>query len=770
MKSTGAPHRTAFSILFMFGALSGCAFNGGSGRMTIVENGRPSASIVVSEKADEVVVDAAEELQTYIRKISGAKLPIVHDTGASGNLILVGRMPEVDRLVPDLDELDLGPDGIVLRSLPCKLIITGQNDGYVSPHSGRADCGTPNAVYTLLDLLGCRWYMPGEDGEYVPARRTITIDALDIVHKPAFESRLIGRGAVWRVGGEDPQSKVYRDYMRWLARNREGRNAYHNGHTLRHLLPRSLGPAHPEYFALVDGRRRYDHESNICTSNAEVIDRVTASLVGELNKGPWRSYAVSHYDAWLWCACDECLRQYGDKTFVYRDQAEARPVAQTPGDTVHPNVANGTLKFVNTIAERIEKTHPDTTINYYALYNMPGFPEATPRDNVVPMMCHINPRDAAWRRQVDDWAPISRRLMYYGYMGYRIAFPKLNMAEDITWCHGRRGIGMYLEVDEYSPINTVPLYLAARAMWDTQTDAQAVLDEFYRRHYGRASAAVRRFFEAFHAATVEALRESDTHADYPEQVTRDLVAECRCRLEEAMARAERAVVKRRIESLRRYWRIVDLEIAARDAMAAWKADPSDANRNAARAAAASTSDAIQAAAGEFYMQARSSRFRRWRRALTPRPVALDGPVLLDLPLRWLFRTDPGNIGESMRWFEPATDLAAFRSIATGSHWEAQWVGPYDGYGWYLVDIEIPATDAAHVWLLFGAVDETWKLWIDGRYIGASTGDPGDIWNQPAAIEITGRYRPGTMVRLAVKVHDSRGAGGVWKPVKITTRP
>jgi hypothetical protein len=64
--------------------------------MVIVQDGQPQATIVVAKEAAEPVQrkirTAAEELQTYVEKISGVKLPIVDDDqGPAGKLILVGR-------------------------------------------------------------------------------------------------------------------------------------------------------------------------------------------------------------------------------------------------------------------------------------------------------------------------------------------------------------------------------------------------------------------------------------------------------------------------------------------------------------------------------------------------------------------------------------------------------------------------------------------------------------------------------------------------------
>ena len=150
------------------------------------------------------------------------------------------------------------------------------------------------------------------------------------------------------------------------------------------------------------------------------------------------------------------------------------------------------------------------------------------------------------------------------------------------------------------------------------------------------------------------------------------------------------------------------------------------------------------------------------------PRALTGKLLVALPDEWRFRTDPQAVGERERWFDPAADLTGFAPISVAKSWEQQGVGPYDGYAWYVTDVVIPETRAKRVWLLFMAVDEHWNAWIDGKYIGANRGAPDDIWDQPSAVEITGKYPPGRRFRLAVQVHDSVDAGGIWQAVKITT--
>ena len=569
--------------------------------MPIAKAGTPMATIVVSPEAHEVVQEATRDLQTYIEKMSGAKLPIVGaPEGVAGNLILVGRTPEVEKLIGDLDDHDLGHDGFIIRSLPGKLILTGRSDGYIL-RAQRIDCGTPNAVYYFLESLGCRWYAPGDDGEVVPSRATIEVAAMDVVSKPDVAGRWIGNYAAARMGADF--SKVY---TRWRARLRAGRNSYDQGHGMYSLLPRKqFAESHPEYFALVDGKRHTAKGGQFCLSNAEVADVVSRKVIEFMtSQGPYRSYALGQYDAWGWCQCQPCQRLYGEKTFVYKTWKHARHVGRAPSDEAAPNTANAYLKFVNAVAERTAKVDPNCKLTYYALYNIPGFPEVKAADNVMPVMCHIAPHDEYWRREVEQWEAISKELYYYTYMGHRLDFLKLEIADDIRWCHEHKGTAIYLEHDAHSPANTISQYLGAKAMWDTDVNSRKILTEFYSLYYGAAAKPMRRFYETFYAATREAVRDYDCFYSYPDALAGKAGARCRGYIDEALELAKQPVVLRRIQSLSRYWRATELQVAAQQAMAKWRQDKSPANRQAARSALQETIDYINSVAGEFFLQAR----------------------------------------------------------------------------------------------------------------------------------------------------------------------
>lgn len=63
-------------------------------KQTLFEDGHSEYSIVVGEDATLIEQYAAQELQTWIREVSGAELPLVADAEAGKRLILTCEEPE----------------------------------------------------------------------------------------------------------------------------------------------------------------------------------------------------------------------------------------------------------------------------------------------------------------------------------------------------------------------------------------------------------------------------------------------------------------------------------------------------------------------------------------------------------------------------------------------------------------------------------------------------------------------------------------------------
>ncbi len=162
------------------------------------------------------------------------------------------------------------------------------------------------------------------------------------------------------------------------------------------------------------------------------------------------------------------------------------------------------------------------------------------------------------------------------------------------------------------------------------------------------------------------------------------------------------------------------------------------------------------------------------------PLLADLRALLDertMPLpTWRFRTDAEDAGFAAGWQLASHDTAAapWRDLAAGKHWENQATDleHYTGIAWYRLDVEVPADwPAVATRIVFEGVDDSFEFWLDGESL-AKRGDPAagtSIWLEPQTVELDRRWRPGHHL-LALRVVDHGGAGGLWKPVLVTTGP
>jgi hypothetical protein len=168
------------------------------------------------------------------------------------------------------------------------------------------------------------------------------------------------------------------------------------------------------------------------------------------------------------------------------------------------------------------------------------------------------------------------------------------------------------------------------------------------------------------------------------------------------------------------------------------------------------------------------------RSLTPATIAALRAQLaekrIELPV-WRFRTDPHDRGRAANWHDPRTDAATddWRDLKAGSHWENQGddLKHYTGVAWYRADVAVPADwQDATVRAVFEGVDDSFELWLDGEPAG-TFGDAAarrTIWLERQVAELGTRLRAGATNTLVLRVVDHAGAGGLWKPVFLTTGP
>ncbi len=152
---------------------------------------------------------------------------------------------------------------------------------------------------------------------------------------------------------------------------------------------------------------------------------------------------------------------------------------------------------------------------------------------------------------------------------------------------------------------------------------------------------------------------------------------------------------------------------------------------------------------------------------------------LNLNGPWDFAFDPNDEGLQQRWFEGHT---FDNRINVPFPWQSELSGvhnvDYDGVAWYQRGFTIPADAGPRVFLVFGAVDWSATVWINGQEVTSHEG--GYI---PFEVELTDMVKPGDSVTVTVRavdrnepdlptgkqVHWYTHTGGIWQTVYMESR-
>jgi hypothetical protein len=436
-----------------------------------VDHGRPAATIVIPEGAGETERRAAEILRSSVLKMSGVDLPILtaEEPGRPG-VAAIGFLQE--DLPPGLGSSfpSLRHDGF--------LVATSAGNLYVAGGGGKG------VIYGVIHLLekyfGCRRY--GPSAEVFSRRNDLALGCIFDVDNPVNEVRI--------VYGEFALDPDYRDWMRL----HDIADLYGTGyyvHTFQKLVPwQTHFAAHPEYFALMNGKRIIDQP---CLSRPEVFDIAVAKLREEMAAQPDKEiWSVSQNDNSSYCQCPECLKA------IEEEGSPAGPV----------------IRFVN----RVAALFPDKTISTLAYqYSRPAPRLTRPAPNVEVMLCTIelnrslpiavDPSSVSFVRDIEAWSRICGNIYLWDYtvnFSHHVSpFPNLHVLQPNIRLFVGHGVRRHFQQTNTSPgheFSELKSYLEAKLLWDPETDVGAVMDDFLDGYYGKAGPFIRKYIDALAGA------------------------------------------------------------------------------------------------------------------------------------------------------------------------------------------------------------------------------------------------------------------------------
>ncbi len=454
--------------------------------LTIVADGSSDYVIVRPLASSPSQVYAAEELQRFVRAMTGVELLIATDDGPlPPKAILLGATRHTAGVLggsPDASAL--GDDGFHLRTAGEYLcIIAGPVRGALY------------GVYELLERYwGCRWYASFHS--VIPSHTSLSLPDIDDAQAPAFAMR---EPYWWEMRDGDYAARSRANGTGMQLEERHGGKIRFGGGLFVHTFYRLVPPDeffadHPEYYSLIDGERQIGY-SQLCLTNPDVLRIVTERVLAAIRSDPTaRLFSVSQNDWDGHCQCDACME------IEEREESPAGPL----------------IHFVNQVAEAVEAEFPDVWIETLA-YQYTRKPPKTirPRHNVVPRLCTIEcdfslpldesayPQNVRFVEDIRGWSAITDKLYvwdyttnFHNYVGPHPNFPAI--PGNIRFFRDNRVVGLFEQGANEGPhaeFGELRSWLIAKLLWNPDQPVEPLLDDFFAGYYGAAAGPIRQYFD-----------------------------------------------------------------------------------------------------------------------------------------------------------------------------------------------------------------------------------------------------------------------------------
>ncbi len=440
------------------------------GKVTVAGTDLSRFTIVYDADGSVSEVTAANELQHYLYRATGQKLPVVSDETAETKYeILIG---QTNRTGDDLDTGDrarFGDDGLLIKQAGTKLILTGGQKR-----------GTLYAVYTFLEeYIGYGWYETYIS--YLPEQALVEIPADFRDEQISPYSGL--RNAYWDCALDKDFVDGYNVKNHMINDNRLTPAEYGG--------PKDMQGGHSMSSWYYPG----DTDGIICLTDPEVLSTVLENVDRYMSQYPSTEIiSVSQDDHANYCRCDRCYEMVGQ----------------------YGNTRAGIqIWFINQVARYLQENYPGVEVHTFAYM----YTEAPPlgivcEENVVVQLCplytckaHSLAEDCFGTEQeyyytnfnfqyrLDGWSAICNDLFIWDYVT-NFSYPMTPMMnfrqirEDIRIYAEHGATGMFTQGFTGRPVGEfgdMRAYFTAKVMWDPYISTEeltAEMHDFMAYFYG----------------------------------------------------------------------------------------------------------------------------------------------------------------------------------------------------------------------------------------------------------------------------------------------
>ena len=732
----------------------------------VIRDGTPQAEVVIADapetgpgtRFEEASVEqAAKDLVDMLKQISGGELRLRRI--AAGDLdstlsalkqkgqpaILLGSVASkwMGKPYPALQDTLADPCGFVLKVTPEVIAVAGS-----TPR------GTEIGVQELLEQLGVRWFFPGPLGTVVPSQKTVALSEQTTLQKPSFSARHFGFNAL----DKDPAT------AHWKKHQREGGLFLPPAHGIR-LGDDATPESHPHLYAKTSSKREIPQ---LCLSEPETLSRAireTKKYFQENPEAPW--IGMGPRDGSGFCECEGCLALDGGNWDPFSNER---------------SVTDRYVWFFNNVLEGIAGDYPDKKIAFYVYHCYIEPPvRVIPNPKIVAAiapigLCRVHgmnnpicPERGYLKHIIDAWTQILPEVYERGYW-FNLADPGMTFVQvhrirDEIPHYAQKGVkGFRTECTNQWAAHGPSLYVAGKLMWDANADPDALVHDFCQKLFGPAASSMEQFFSLVDTR----LRDADHHTgsafDLLEFFPAALRKQARVLLDQAKKEAKAPPYSDRVSVFDQGFSFTETfaeMIEARNRQD-WKTarqalERLDQVRNSLTSL---VPPLLSPGQTESYLR----RFFREPVEQGYTRVTNGNIPVAFLADQWESLQDPQQLGEKLH-YEKASPIGGNwqHSPTFSTTWSDLGLRYYKGLAWYRQDVEIPEEFAKkRVFLWFGGVDETARVWVNGQLVGTSV--PSAF--TPFEIDASQAIRPGkntVVVCVANLKTDELGTGGITAP-------
>ncbi|MBR4900796.1 MAG: DUF4838 domain-containing protein [Victivallales bacterium] len=500
-------------------------------------DGRNVYVITIPDDAIPAEKTAAQELQTHLKQMTDADFTIVTASEYNGGpRLAVGFQKGLPEVLSSEHFLNLGPEELVIDSSGDTILLAG----------GRPR-GALYATYEFLESLGVRWFTPIET--FIPHKPTLYVEITPTRYTSPFRSRtnVPGNGATAEWCARNRMNSL----LEWSHPGEKYGDGIKQGpdmHTLWRLMSPEIFKTHPEWAAMVDGKRITNHANNhwgACLSNPELQNFIVARTMDWLRKHPdMTDVWFGQNDGSPYCTCPDCQAFY-DK---------------------HGGVPSSIICFViNKLADAVAAEFPHVRVKSlaYAWSRTPP-KNMTLRDNVTIMLCATFGwfselgEDASTTTFINDmkeWKKVCGDFEAYLYSHPTddFWFPASCLYNQARNIQRIKDLGIKSIHQEIYSSNFggefvhLRAWLYTRMMWRPDSDIETLIKDFCQGYYGNAAEDVLYAIHRTEKHHADGWRPQGKMAEFvPDYLEPDVIEDVLPRLQTAYDAQQDPVLKRRL--------------------------------------------------------------------------------------------------------------------------------------------------------------------------------------------------------------------------------